>query len=181
MLAVMIIMFEIMGLASLISEEVQSGTARALLVTPMRITEFFTAKSIMGVGLAFVQAIIIMGIIGGLTSQPLIMLITLLLGGVLVTGVGFLVASVAKNMMSVMSWGVLAIILFTIPALGVLFPGTVSDWIKILPSYYLVDSITQVSNYGSGWGEVWGSLLILVGFNIVILWGGIMLLRRKFR
>jgi len=181
MLAIMIIMFEIMGLASLISEEVEQGTARALLVTPMRVTEFFTAKAIMGVGLAFVQAIVIMGIIGGLSSQPLIMLTTLFLGGILVTGIGFLVASVAKNMMSVMAWGVLAIILLIMPALGVLFPGTISGWIQVLPSYYLVDSITQVSNYGSGWGDVGDNLLILAGFNIVILWGGIMLLRRKFR
>jgi ABC-2 type transport system permease protein len=181
LLAVLIIMFETMGLASLISEEVEHGTARALLVTPMTVTDLFLAKGIMGVGLAFGQAVFFMAIVGGLENQPLIILTALLLGGVLATGAGFLVASLAKDMMSVMAWGAPTIIILGIPAFGILLPGIVSNWVKVIPSFYLVDTVHRVANFGAGWGDIWSNLLILLGFNLVLVWGGILALGRKFR
>ncbi len=181
LLAVLIIMFETMGLASLISEEVEHGTARALLVTPMTVTDLFLAKGIMGVGLAIGQAVLFMAIVGGLENQPLIILTALLLGGMLATGAGFLVASLAKDMMSVMAWGVPTIIILGIPAFGILLPGIVSNWVKVIPSFYLVDTVHRVANFGAGWGDIWSNLLILLGFNLVLIWGGILALGRKFR
>ncbi len=181
MLAILIVMFETMGLASLISEEAEHGTAQALLVTPMKVTDLFLAKGIMGVSLAFGQAVLFMAIVGGLENQPLIILAALLLGGVLATGAGFLVASLAKDMMSVMAWGAIIIIIFTIPAFGILFPGTVSSWVKAIPSFYLVDTVHQAANFNAGWGDIWSNLLILLGFNLVLIWGGILALGRKFR
>lgn len=181
LLAVLIIMFETMGLASLISEEVEHGTARALLVTPMTVTDLFLAKGIMGVGLAFGQAVLFMAIVGGLENQPLIILTALLLGGMLATGAGFLVASLAKDMMSVMAWGAPTIIILGIPAFGILLPGVVSNWVKVIPSFYLVDTVHRVANFGAGWGDIWSNLLILLGFNLVLIWGGILALGRKFR
>lgn len=179
--AIMILMFETMGLASLISEEVEQGTAQALLVTPMRVQDLFAAKMIMGVGLAFAQAVFFMAIVGGLSSQPLIVLTALLLGGMLVTGTGFLVASVSKDMLSAMGWGIIIIIIFSVPAFGIMFPGTISAWIKVIPSYYLADTVHQVANFSAGWGDIWSNLLILLGFNLAIVWGGIMALRRKLQ
>ena len=179
--ALALIMFETMGLASLISEEVEQGTAEALLVTPTRVGDLFAAKGLTGVGLAFAQAVFFMAIVGGISSQPLIILTSLLLGAVLVTGAGFLIASLSKDMMSVMAWGVVVIIIFVIPAFGIMFPGTISGWVKAIPSYYLADTIHQAANFGAGWGDVWPNLLILLGFNLVIVWGGIMALRSKFQ
>ena len=179
--AVALIMFETMGLASLISEEVEHRTAQALLVTPTKVQDLFAAKGLLGVSLAFGQAVFFMAIVGGLSSQPLIILTALVLGALLVTGVGFLVASLAKDMMSVMAWGMIVVIVFMVPAFGIMFPGAISGWVKAIPSYYLADTVHQAANFGAGWGDVWSNLLILLGFNIVIVWGGIMALGRKFR
>lgn len=181
LMAVMLIMFEMMGLASLISEEVEQGTIRALLVTPMSVRELFTAKLIMGVSLAFIQGVLFMAIVGGFNNQPLIILMALLLGSIMFTGTGFLIASLAKDMLTSMGWGVTILLVFSIPAFGVMFPGTITDWAKAIPSYYLVDTIHQASNFGAGWGDVWLNLLILLAFILVIVWGGIMALRRKFQ
>lgn len=179
--AVLIIMTETLGLASLISEEVEHRTAQALLVTPVRVQDLFLAKGLLGVSLAFGQAVLFMTIVGGMSSQPLIILATLLLGAVLVTGAGFLVASLAKDMMSVMAWGMVVVIVFMVPAFGIMFPGATSGWVRAIPSYYLADTVHQAANFGAGWGDIWQSLLILAGFNLVIVWGGIMALKRKFR
>jgi ABC-2 type transport system permease protein len=181
MLVIMLIMFEMMGLASLISEEVEQGTIRALLVTPMSVRDLFTAKLIMGVSLAFIQGALFMTIVGGLNIQPSIILIGLLLGSIMFTGTGFLIASLAKDMLTSMGWGITAILIYAIPAFGVMFPGTVTDWARFIPTYYLTNIIHQVSNLNAGWSEIWLDLLILMVFNILIVWGGIMAIGRKLR
>ena len=181
LLAVMILMVEMMGLATLLSEELERQTIHALLVTPMSIQELFVAKGITGTGLAFGQAVLFMLVVGGFSGGPLIILIALLLGAVLVTGAAFLISSVSKDFMSVLAWSIPAFIIFMVPSFSILFPGAITNWIKILPSYYLVDTVHRVANFGSGWGDIWLNLLILLGFCLVITWIGISVLRRRVR
>ena len=179
--AILLILTETFGLANLIREEVERRTIQALLVTPMTVKELFTAKGIVGISLAFGQAILFMAIVGGMSQQPLIILVTLLLGAVLVTGIAFIIASLAKDMMSVMAWGVVTLIPLLVPSTSVIFPGAITGWVKVIPSYYLVDTVHRVANFGAGWGDVWLNLLILVGFDLAIVWIGIIALRRKSR
>jgi ABC-2 type transport system permease protein len=179
--AVLVLITETLGLASLISEEIEGRTVEALLVTPTTARGLFLAKAITGVGLAFVQALMIVAITGGLNMQPLPILVALLLGSGLVTGIGFLIASTGKDMMSVMGWGLPIMIILLIPSFGVMFPGAISDWVRVIPSYYLVDTVHISANFGLGWAYIWQNLLILLGFDVVIGWLGIMVLGRKLR
>jgi len=179
--AVLILVAETFGMASLISEEVQRGTVTALLVTPVSVPGLFVGKGITGVCLAFVQVALYAVIIGGMESQPAIVLLTLLLGAVLVTGVGFFVAALGKDLMSVMAWGVVAMVVLSIPPVSVMFPGAVSGWAKVIPSYYLVDTLHQVAIFGAGWADVWRNLLILVAFDLGIALVGVATLWRKCR
>ncbi len=181
LLAVMLIIFETYGLASLIAEELERRTIQALMVTPMSIKEFFIGKGIVGISLAFGQAVLLMLIIGGLNQQPLIILTTLMLGAIMVTGIGFFIGSYSKDFMSVLAWGMVALIPLFIPSFGVMFPGAVTGWIKAIPSYYLVDTVHQAANFGAGWSDIWLNLLILIGFDIFIVFIGITVLRRKTR
>jgi ABC-2 type transport system permease protein len=180
LLAIMILMVEMMGLANLISEEVEQRTIHALLVTPMSIKDLFAAKGITGIGLAFGQAALFMVLVRGLGEQPLIILIALLLGAVLVTGAAFLISSVSKDFMNVLAWSIPAFIIMFVPTFSVLFPGAVTNWVKVIPSYYLVDTVHRAANFGSGWGDIWLNLLIMLGFCLAITWIGIIVLRRKF-
>lgn len=179
--AVMIVMTETMGMATLISSEVETGTLHALLITPMNIPDLFLGKGITGVSMAFGQAVILMAVTGSLDRQAGVILAALLLGAMLVTGVGFLMASASKDMMNVIAWGVPAIILLSVPAFGVMFPGSVSNWVKVLPSHYLVDTVHQAANFGTGWPELWGNLAILLAFDLVLLALGMAALRRKMQ
>ncbi|MEE8469743.1 MAG: ABC transporter permease [Dehalococcoidia bacterium] len=178
---VVILMTETFGLASLISEEAERRTAHALLATPMTVRDLFIAKGIVGILLAFVQAVVFIAIVGGISEQPLIVLTALFLGAMLVTGVGFLVASLGKDFVSIIAWSIPALVVLIIPAVGIIMPGAASDWIRAIPSYYLADTIYRVSNFGAGWTDVWLNLLILAAFNLVIISGGILALRRKLQ
>jgi ABC-2 type transport system permease protein len=181
LLAVFIIMMEILGLANLISSEVERHTAHALLITPATVLDFFVSKGISGIGLAFIQAIIFMVIVGGMNVQPLIILVVLLLGAAIVTGVSFLISARAKDFMSVLAWSMPILVILLVPSFTIMFPGATTGWIKVIPSYYLVDTIHRAANFGSGWGDIWLNLVILLAFILVLNWAGIGVLRRKFR
>ncbi len=179
--AIVVLLTETLGLATLISSEVDRGTLRALLITPMKVRELFAGKMTTGVGLAFFQAAFLMAVMGGLAEQPAAVLLALLLGSVLVTGLAFLMGSAARDMMGVIGWGVPAIVILSIPSFGVVFPGSVSSWVQIIPSYYLVDAVHQLANLGAGWGDVWQNLAILLGFDLALVPLGLITLQRKMR
>jgi ABC-2 type transport system permease protein len=74
-----------------------------------------------------------------------------------------------KDMLSVMAWGILAMILLGIPSFGVIFPGTMTGWAKLIPSYYLADTVHQVVNFGAGWSQVSNNLLLLLAWDCLAL------------
>ena len=181
LLAVLVLMIETLSLASLISSEIEGGTLRALFVTPMRISGLFVGKGIFGVSLAFVQAALLMGITGGLSHEPILILLALLLGAMLVTGIGFMMASVARDILSVIGWGILALVLLAIPAFNILLPGLATNWIRILPSFYLVDTVHRVINFDATAADVTGNLLILFVYAAAFFALGALILRRRFQ
>ncbi len=179
MIAVFILMIETMGLASLLSGEIEAKTLQALLITPLTVRSLFIGKGITGVGMAFLQALILVAITGGLNNQPVIVLIALLLGALLATGIGFLLASTGQDLMGILAWGVLAILVLSLPAFGIIFPGAISNWVRAVPSYYLVDTINRALNYGISNSLAFYNLGILLAIDVIILWLGVVALRRK--
>jgi ABC-2 type transport system permease protein len=181
MLAVIILMMETFGLASLIAAEVETGALRALLATPLTIGGLFLSKGTTGVMLAFIQVGLLMAVIGGFQNQPLLIAFALLLGSLLITGLSLLIASISRDMMSVMAWGMLALILLAVPSFNLLLPGLTSGWIQIIPSYYLVDTIHRVVNFDAGWSQVSGSLMALFAFSVGFFGLGVLALGRKLQ
>jgi ABC-2 type transport system permease protein len=181
MLAVIILMMETFGLASLIASEVETGALRALLATPLTVGGLFISKGATGVLLAFVQVGVLMAVIGGFQNQPLLIAFALLLGSLLITGLALLIASVSRDMMSVMAWGMLALILLAVPSFNLLLPGLTTGWIQVIPSYYLVDTIYRVVNFDAGWSQVAGSLAALLAFSIGFFGLGVAVLGRKLQ
>ena len=179
LLAVLIIVMETLGLASLISEEIERRTLVALDVTPMRIGDFYLSKGITGFILAFTQVLLFMLIVGGLGLAPILILVVLVLGAVMSIGMGFLVGAIGRDFVSVLYIGILIMVPLMVPTFGVLFPGSLSGWVKAIPSYYLIDAMNRVASYGSGWSDVWKNLVILAGFDVVLVAAGICALRRK--
>lgn len=178
-LAMLLFLTETLGLANLIAQEIERGTLRALLITPMSVLDLFVGKSITGIVIGFAQAALLLLVTGALGYEPLLVLTALLLGALLITGLGFLIASVSSDMMSVMSWGMLAMLIFGLPAVSILFPGTISDWVRIIPSYYLLDALHRVINFGASWQDVTAHLLILLLSGTALLVLGTTVLRRK--
>jgi ABC-2 type transport system permease protein len=166
MFAILLLLTETMGLAGLITEEVEQHTLRALRLTPASLSEIFTAKGMMSVGLAFVQTVLLVAVTGGLNHQPLLVILTLFMGALLITGIGFLIASVSRGYMSAIAFGTLALVVCGLPAFNLLFPGTASRWVSIIPTYYLVDVLHLLMNFNASWSGIAQNLIILAGMAL---------------
>ncbi len=179
-LVLTILAVEIMGLATLIVEEVEHRTAQAVLITPLGTPQFFASKAVMGIGLAFVQVFVIVAIAGKLAADPLLITLTLLIGCLLITGIGFLIAALSRDMMSVIGWGMLALIVLALPSFTLIFPSIGSGWMTYIPSYYLVDTLHRTINFSASLGDVAPNLLalLIIGGGTLVI--GSVTLRRRF-
>jgi len=68
-------------------------------------------------------------------------IVTLLLGAVLVTGFGMVAGAFGRDFLETLFVSMLFMIPLMIPAFGALFPGSTATWIKVLPTYGLVDAV----------------------------------------
>ena len=173
------LIIETFALSSLVATEIQARTVTAVLVSPTRVSDFLAAKGILGTGMAFVQAVLLLLIIGSFATQPLILLCALLLGAVLVTGCGLIAGAAGKDFIETLFYGMAFMIPLMIPAIAVLFPGTAAAWVKVLPSYGLVQAVVQASAYNAGWAEVLPYLGMLLAWCVVAFAAGLIILKRK--
>lgn len=180
MLIIFVLSVEVIGLATLIIREIESGTARALITGPVRLSQFFTGKALMGLLLAFVQVFLLVIVTGKIATSPLLLIVTLLLGSLVIVGVGFLIAAVSKDNMSVMAWGATVLLIFGLPGISILLPGLASGWIEIIPSYFFIDALHNILNFEAGWGDVSQNLLMMVLLSIGTIGLGTAVLQRRF-
>ena len=181
LIVTIILLVATMGQAALIASEIETGAADALMSTPMGIGEFFVAKSIGGILIAFGQVFVVLMIIGALAQQTLIVLILVLLGAMLVIGIGFLMAATGWDTPTLMALGFLIMIPLSAPPFDILFPGTITGWGLLIPTHYLSVALHRASNLGMGWGNVWQEMAILLAFCVVLGIAGVLVLRTKFR
>ena len=182
LLAVFVLAMEAMALAALVASEIEQRTVKAILITPASATSFLTAKSVFGTGLAFAEASLLLLLIGafaGAAAVPL--LVTVLLGAILVTGVAMMAGSLGKDFIGIIFWSLLFLIPLMVPGFAVLFPGSAATWVKILPSYGLARSIVDITTYGAGFSQVLPLLAGLAAWCAVLFAAGVLILRRKVR
>ena len=179
MLVFFILMVETFALASLIAGEVQAKTVTAVLVTPARVGDILAAKTILGTLLAFAQAVILLLALNALGKHALLLLCIVLLASMMVAGIGMITGSAGKDFMGTLLYGMIFMMLLVIPALTVLFPGLASVWIKVLPSYGIVEGMLGTITYGKGWRDFVPHLASIAVWDVIILGSGLVVLKKK--
>ncbi len=180
MLALFVLMVEVLSMASLVSSEVMNRTVTAVLVTPARAGDFLMAKTIYGTMLAMSQGMIVLIAIGAFTATNWwLLLLTMLVGSLMFTGVAMIVGAAGKDFLGTLFYGVLFLVPLMIPAFAILLPGTASEWIRFLPTYGMTQVLTGITAYGLGWADVWQNLLAATAWVIVIYLAGLFTLKRK--
>lgn len=179
LLAFFVLLMETFALASLVSVEVQLRTVTAVLTTPARARDFIAAKGILGTILALGEVLLLMALIRGFVGDVPVLLVALVLGSVLVTGVGMLAGASGKDFIGVMFLSIALMIPLLIPAFGALFPGTAAGWIRALPTHGLVEAIVGVTTRAESWSDLGPTLLGLGAWCLALFTLGTLVLRKK--
>jgi len=177
--AFMMLVVETYALGALIAAEVSSRTVRAVLATPARIGDFLAAKTVTGTLLAFTEASLLMVLVRGFGHEPLLVAAALLLGAVLVTGVALTVGAAGRDFIGTIFASLVFLIPLSIPALAVLFPGTASPWVQVLPTHGLVQIIVGATTGPMAAREAAPHLASLAAWCAVALAMGLLTLRRR--
>ncbi|MGC9088862.1 MAG: ABC transporter permease [Caldisericia bacterium] len=177
-LAFFLIITETLGLSNLISEELENKTIYALLSTPVNIQDIFFSKGITGLITTLIPSILFI-IITTQFKNFFSILLLLFLGSLFAISVGFLIGSIAKDMMSIIGYGFVIFILILTPSFNVLAPGTLSSWVKIIPAYFLVDGLNKIINFNTSFLNLLPNILILIITSGILLFFGAFILRRR--
>ena len=154
LLVFFVLITESLALASLISAEVASKTLSAIVVTPARVSDLLLAKGATGTLLAFSQALLLLVITRSLVGDVPALLLATLLGAVLVAGIALLTGATGRDFMGTLFMGMLFLLPLIIPAFALLFPGSASAWVQVLPSYGVLQALVGASSYGQGMLEL---------------------------
>jgi ABC-2 type transport system permease protein len=179
MLAFFVLVTESLALASLVSSEVASRTVTALLVTPARVVDVVAAKGLTGTALAFGQAVILLAVTASLGANAPVLLTVVLLGSVLMAGVSLLTGAAGRDFMGTLFLGMAFLIPLMVPAFGLLFPGSASAWVQVLPSYGVMQGLVGAASYGQGFTELAPHLLSAAAWAAAIFALGWWALSRK--
>jgi ABC-2 type transport system permease protein len=180
MLLFMILLMETFSMASLVSTEVLQRTVTAVLVTPAKVADFLAAKTIFGTLMSLSQALIILALIGGITAQNWSLLLTvLLMGAVMFTGVALFVGSAGKDFMGQLFYAMLFTVPLLIPSFAVIYPGSVAPWVRVIPTYPIIDVLVGSTVYGATWADSWSSLAYAAVWLVVLYGAGLIALKRK--
>ena len=179
--AFMMLIMEAVALGALIASEIQHRTVTALLASPAHLSDILIAKLAMGVLIAFTEAVLMLIIIRGFGPMPGIVLVALFLGAAMVSGVAMIAGSAGKDLMATMMISIAVLIPLAIPGFAVLIPGAAARWVRILPSYGLIQTIVDTNFYNAGWAESAGNLLTLAAWCAGITAVGILVLRGRVK
>jgi ABC-2 type transport system permease protein len=178
--AFMVLIVESLALASLIAIEVQERTVVAMLVTPASLRDILTSKVIVGTTVATVQAVIILALTQAFSGANVsALLFATLLGGIMATSIGMLTGAAGKDFMGTLFYGMLFIIPLFIPSFAVLFPGSSSWIVRLIPSWGIIAAMEGASVYSLSWSELAQPMLWATVWCAVLLGAGWLILRKK--
>ncbi|RKX77541.1 MAG: ABC transporter permease [Spirochaetes bacterium] len=167
--------------ATSIIGEKEKGTLTALLVTPATPEDVFLAKGIVGIVLSLISGVVILLLNRAFGTRPLLLLMVLALGAVMAAELGLLMGVVLKDITTLFAvWKLGGILLFG-PAFIYMFPG-IPQWVgKLFPTYYIVQPIVEISQYGAGWETIATSVYILIAIDLLMIGLVAMFLKRARR
>jgi ABC-2 type transport system permease protein len=153
---------------SLLAEK-EKKTLDALAVTPTSLGEIFLVKGLLGVTMGTLMGVVILAINGALGSQPGLLVMMLLLGAIMASAFGLLMASLVKGSMTFFANMKMIGIFLYAPVIIYLFP-TLPQWIgKFFPTYYIVQPIVEISQQGGGWAEIVPEVAVLIGLDALLI------------
>ena len=179
LMAVLILLIEALALAGLVAVEIEHRTVTAILVTPARTGDVLAAKCFTGTLLALSQGLLFLSLTKSLRRHAVLVLLLILLGAFMASAVGMIAGAAGRDFIGTLFTGMVFVVPLMIPAFTVIIPGSTPGWIKVLPSYGLIQAMVGTIGYGEGWSEAAPFILGAVLWGGILFSAGLSLLKRR--
>jgi ABC-2 type transport system permease protein len=175
-----VFLMELFSLGNLLMEEVQRKTAVALLVTPVTLRDFISAKAITGILNTFALGLLMALLLGAISAETWLAIIVLLfLGAAMMVGIAFIIGALSRDFISMTMISLIPFVVLIIPGFLVLYPGFYSPILKAVPTYWLLEPLNGILNYGMRLSDYTTSLIYLALFIVGFFLLGFAVLRRR--
>ncbi len=175
-----VFLLEIYSLGNLVMEEVQKRTAQAVLVTPVTLGEFISAKAVTGIVFTFCQALLLSLLLRAMPGDVwAAVLVFLFMGAAMMVGMAFIIGAASRDFISMAMISLLPMVVLVIPGFLAVFPGFDPPVAKAIPTYWLVKPLDGMLNYGLGISDYLSSLLWLAVFTAGFFVLGFAILKRR--
>jgi len=179
MMAVIILMIEALALAGLVAVEIEHRTVTALLATPAGTADFLAAKGITGAVLGVSQVLVFLLATQSFGSNWLLVTVLMLLGAAMMSAVGMIAGAAGKDFMGTLFISMALVIPLMIPAFAILFPGSPSPWVLVLPSHGLVEAMAGAVGRGEGWRDAAPHIGATLAWVAVLFCAALLILKRR--
>ena len=155
--------------ASALVEEKQKGTLVAITATPTTLLDVYLSKTLLGLVLSGVMAVIILLLNGSFSGQLGLLFLVIALGGLMSSVLGVILGSVSRDMETFL--GIIKVLGLVLYAPGILeiFPQ-VPNWIgRIFPTYYIMNPLLEISQNAAQFADIALDLAILVAIVAILL------------
>jgi ABC-2 type transport system permease protein len=155
--------------AATLVDEREKRTLEAVLVTPTNMAEVLAGKGAFAVVLAVLMGVVTLALNNAFAGRPLEMVLFLLVGSIMLAMLGLALGLWARDITSMYTAIKGGGILIMLPVFFTLFPG-LPQWIpRLVPTYYFLQPIYDLSVLGKSFGDVLPDLLIAVALCVVLL------------
>lgn len=97
------------------------------------------------------------------------------------TGIAMLVGSAGRDFIENLFFTVALVIPLAVPAFSALMPGVGAAWVRFVPSYGLLNILTEVTSHGAGLSDLTIPLLTSLAWVAAIFGLGLLVLTKKVR
>ena len=167
--------------AFMLVEEKEHGTLRALLVTPVSLSDVLLSKALLGFTMTIAMCFITLALNGALSGEPLALLATIIAGTIVCNAIGLIYGTLAGNAKTLYTLVKSLNILLAGPILFYLFTG-LPQWIaKIFPTYWFIDPLYSITLENADFSNISFKLAVALVIGIVLFIAVVPLSRRMLR
>lgn len=176
--AMSIMQMAVFSVAFVFTDYKEKGILKRLLATPMKPQDFVISQVITRLIVAVVQSAVLL-LVGALVfkthiyGNPLLILLTVFLGGIMFLGLGFTISGLSKTVEAVPA--IANIIIFPMLFLSGIFfpmssmPGWLQSVVQYLPLQPFAHALREIVGNGANFSAIRGDLAWVFGWALVLV------------
>ncbi|MCK4258993.1 MAG: ABC transporter permease [Halanaerobiales bacterium] len=174
-------MLGLLLIVTLVFAEKSEGTIRAYNVTPGGIIEYLLSKNLAMTFVSLVFTVLLVVFTLGFSVDFLYLFIVIILASFFASTLGLLIASFFQNLSQFIYWGLLVVIVATLPAAAYFVPAFAPFFIRWLPTYHLVFTLKEIFFSTGNVGVIYSGSFALLCADVILFTLTVYAYKKRFK